>query len=296
MIFDLLLIFLPLILLIIGGYVCSTLFVISEDTLVRCVTDFFMPLLVFYSLLTSDINLTQTLKLGGAVTFIVFVQLVLAFVYCRRFQMDFKAFAPPIIFMNSGFLGIPLMQLWQGSEAMNIIVIFDQVQTFYIFTIGIVIVSGGFTFKGLVEMAKSPLLWSIILGFMFKYASVELPAAVLKAINYCGAGAPALAIFALGCSLSQRKFKADLHLVAGIILRIGCGFMAGLAAVHIFGISGVAATVVIVASSLPSAVFSVMLPLRYGVNAQFAGGMVIVSTVLGIITIPLVFYLCELLI
>ena len=295
MIFDLLLIFLPLILLIIGGYVCSTLFVISEDTLVRCVTDFFMPLLVFYSLLTSDSNLTQTLKLGGAVTFIVFVQLVLAFVYCRRFQMDFKAFAPPIIFMNSGFLGIPLMQLWQGSEAMNIIVIFDQVQTFYIFTIGIVIVSGGFTLKGMAEMAKSPLLWSIILGFIFRYASIDLPAALLKAINYCGAGAPALAIFALGCSLSQRKFKADLHLVAGIILRIGCGFIAGLAAVHIFGISGVAATVVIVASSLPSAVFSVMLPLRYGVNAQFAGGMVLVSTVLGIITIPLVFFLSELL-
>ena len=295
MIFDLLLIFLPLILLIVGGYVCSRLFVISEETLVRCVTDFFMPLLVFYSLYTSDINLTQTLKLGGAVTFVVLTLLCLAFVYCRQFQVDFKAFAPPIVFMNSGFLGIPLMQLWQGSEAMNIIVIYDQVQTFYIFTIGIVIVSGGFTFKGLAEMAKSPLLWSIILGFIFRYASIDLPVSLLKAVNYCGAGAPALAIFALGCSLSQRKFKADIHLAAGMILRVGCGFMAGLAAVHIFGISGVTGTVVIVASSLPSAVFSVMLPLRYGINAQFAGGMVLASTVLSIITIPLVFYLCELL-
>ncbi len=295
MIFNLLLIFLPLILLIIGGYVCSTLFVISEETLVRCVTDFFMPLLVFYSLYTSDITLTQTLKLGGAVSLVVLVLLFLAFVYCRRFKVDFKAFAPPIIFMNSGFLGIPLMQLWQGSEAMNIIVIYDQVQTFYIFTLGIVIVSGGFTFKGVAEMAKSPLLWAIILGFVFKYASVNLPVPLLKAIDYCGAGAPALAIFALGCSLSKRKIKADVHLVAGIILRTGFGFMVGLATVHIFGISGVARTVVIVGSSLPSAVFSVMLPLRYGVNAQFAGGMVLATTVLSIITIPLVFYFSELL-
>ncbi len=291
MILDLAPIFLPLILLMAGGYLCSALFAVSEDTLVRCVTDFFMPLLVFFSLYTSAIDLTETLKLAGAVTFVLIALLFLAYVYCRWFKIDLSAFAPPLIFMNSGFLGIPLMQLWQGFEAMNMIIIYDQIQTFYIFTMGIVTVSGGFSFKGLKEMIKSPLLWSIVLGFAFKYAAIQLPIALLGAIEYAGAGAPALAIFALGCSLGRRKIKADRHLAAGIFLRVGCGFMAGLAAVHILGINGLAAKVVVAASSLPSAVFSVVLPIRYGVNAQFAASMVVISTLLSLFFIPLMFYL-----
>ena len=285
------LILLPLILLVAGGYFFSRIFSISEDTLVRCVTDFFMPLLVFHALVTSDINLVETLKLGAAASFVVFSLLALSAIYCRLFQLDFKAFAPPIIFMNSGFLGIPLMELWGGFAAMNLIVIYDQVQTFYIFTIGIIVVSAGFSLKGLVEMAKSPLLWAIVLGFGGKYLNVPIPSPLLKAIHYCGAGAPALATFALGCSLTRHGLKPDRHLAVGLLLRFGFGFTAGLLAVSFLGITGTARTVVLVASSLPSAVFSVVLPLRYGVNSTFAAGMVLLSTVLGILTIPLAIFL-----
>ncbi len=161
------LILLPLILLALGGYICSWLFALSEETLVRVVTDFFMPMLVFYSLYTSTINLDDTMKLGGAVGFVLLFLLIASLVYCHVFNLDKRAFLPPIIFMNSGFLGIPLMELWGASGAVNQIVIYDQIQTFFIFTLGIFIVAGGFTLSGLMEILKTPLLWSIILGFWF---------------------------------------------------------------------------------------------------------------------------------
>lgn len=159
MIINSFLILLPLILLALGGYLLSTFYSLSEDTLIRIVTDFFMPALIFYSLYTSDINLIKTLKLFGAVSFVLASLFVLSLFYCRLFKLDFKTFAPPILFMNSGFLGIPLMKLWGGFAAMNYIVIYDQIQTFYIFTLGIIIVTGGFTLVGIREMIKSPLLW-----------------------------------------------------------------------------------------------------------------------------------------
>ena len=70
------LILLPLIVLALGGYVCSWLFSLSEDTLVRVVTDFFMPMLVFYSLYTSTIKLDDTMRLGGAVGFVLLFLLI----------------------------------------------------------------------------------------------------------------------------------------------------------------------------------------------------------------------------
>ncbi len=287
------LILLPLILLGLGGYICAWLFALSEDTLVRVVTDFFMPLLVFYSLYTSAININDTMKLGGAVIFVLLFLMLASLVYCQVFKLDKRTFLPPIIFMNSGFLGIPLMELWGASGAVNQIVIYDQIQTFFIFTLGIFIVAGGFTLTGLVEMFKTPLLWSIILGFWFRYAGVDISQPLLDAFRYAGAGAPALATFALGCSLRKRRLRADPHLISGLLIRFGFGFIAGLLAVKLFGITGSARTVVITASTLPSAVFSVVLPLRYGVDTRFAGAMVLLSTLLSVFTIPFVFYLCS---
>ena len=293
MIADPYLILLPLIVLALGGYICSWLFTLSEDTLVRVVTDFFMPMLVFHSLYTSTMNLNNTMKIGGAVSFVLLVLLIASLVYCRVFNLDKRAFLPPIIFMNSGFLGIPLMELWGGAGAVNQIVIYDQIQTFFIFTVGLFIVAGGFAFSGLVEIFKTPLLWSIILGFWCRYADIDIPQPLLDACKFSGAGAPALATFALGCSLQRRRMRADPHLISGLLMRFGLGFIAGVTAVSIFGITGSARIVVVSASALPSAVFSVVLPLRYGVDTRFAGAMVLLSTLLSIFTIPVVFYLSN---
>ena len=294
MIISSFLILLPLILLALGGYLLSTFYSLSEDTLIRIVTDFFMPALIFYSLYTSDINLVKTLKLFGVVSFVLVFLFVLSLFYCRLFKLDFKIFAPPILFMNSGFLGIPLMKLWGGFAAMNYIVIYDQIQTFYIFTLGIIIVTGGFTLVGIREMIKSPLLWAIVAGFLFKHLSIPIPENLIEAIGYCGAGAPALAIFALGCSLKKRRIIADTHLLSGLVFRFVFGFLAGWIATFVLNINGMERTIILVASSLPSAVFSVVLPLRYGINARFAGSLILASSILSIFIIPIVFYLSSL--
>lgn len=294
MILDSFLILLPLIFLALGGYVLSVFYSLSEDTLIRIVTDFFMPILIFYSLYTSDIDLGKTLKLLGAVSIVLALLFMVSFLYCRLLKLDFKSFAPPILFMNSGFLGIPLMKLWGGFAAMNYIVIYDQIQTFYIFTIGIVIVTGGFTLVGIREMIKSPLLWAIMAGFLFKYLEIPLSKNLIEALGYCGAGAPALATFALGCSLGKRRVVANIHLLSGLIFRFVFGFLAGWIATTLLNITGMERIVILVASSLPSAVFSVVLPLRYGIDAKFAGSLILASSILGMFIIPIVFYLGSL--
>ncbi len=192
--------------------------------------------------------------------------------------------------MNSGFIGIPLMALWGGVAAVNIDVIIDQMQTFYIFTLGILIVSGGFTPAGLKEMIKTPLLWAILAGFFFKFTGLRLPDAAAGIFEFSGQGASSLAAFTVGCSMSSRKIVFNRHVAAGLVIRFAGGFLAGLLAAEMFGLTGLSKTVLIVATSLPSAVFSYVLPLRYGVDTELAGSMVVLSTILGVVTIPLSFY------
>ncbi len=282
---------LPIFVITGGGYLLSRIYHLSQDTLVKVIVDFLMPMLIFHALYTSDIRADLVLDLAGVTTFIVASLLLLSLGYARIFGADARQFIPPVIFMNSGFLGIPLMKLWGGMAAMNLIVIYDQIQTVYIFSLGIMIVTGGFSFRGMKQMVKSPILWAIFLGFGFRFLNVPLPVSLLTTLEFGGSAAPPLAALALGVSLGETSFHFNRHLFAGLLLRIGGGFLCGLAGSVIFGLEGMSRVVVLVASSLPSAVFSSVLPMRYGVKADFAGTMVVVSTVLGIITIPLAFLL-----
>ncbi len=283
-------ILLPLLILIGGGYLVGKVYSLSEGPLVRVVTDFFMPLLVFYSFCTVRIPPDEIGRLAGAVTFVVMAILGISWLFCKMMDLKLQAIAPPLIFMNSGFLGIPVMKLWGGLAAMNLIIIYDQIQTFYIFTLGIIIVTGSFSLKGLKEMIRSPLIWAILLGFGFNIGNVQVHNSLLGAMKFCGDAAPPLATFAIGITLNRYKLSLNSAVIVGIFLRMVLGLAFGMLAASIFGFSGQGAVVVSVASGLPSAVFSVVLPLRYGVDSKFASSVLVLSTLLSLFALPFMFF------
>jgi len=285
----------PLFLLIAGGYVLARLFSLPEGPLVRVVTDFFMPLLVFHSFCTTPTSVSQVARIFGAVSLVVAAFLVVAWLYSRLFGLSFRAIAPPLLFMNSGFLGIPMMKLWGGLAAMNLIVLYDQLQTFYIFTLGIVVVTGSFSWRGMREIVRTPLIWAIILGLVFNIYRVPVHKTILSGFAFGGDVAPALAVFTIGMSLNRYRITIDIHVVAGVLMRVVLGFLFGWLASYLFDFTGLTRTVIIVASSLPSAVFSAVLPIRYGVDSRYASSVLMLSTLLSLLTLPLIFYLCSLL-
>jgi len=269
---------------------------LSEDTLLRILADFFMPMLVFSSLYLSPISPVDMLTLSGSVIFVIILTLSAALIYTSVSRADKKTFTLPVIFMNSGFLGIPLMQLWGGYEAMNIIIIYDQIQTFFIFTLGYLLLEGGFSTNGIKASVKSPILWAVIAGFSFNLFNISLPESLINTFSFGGNAAPPLAAFVLGQSLSGRKKeKISIHVFTGIIMRIAGGFLCGILAVKLFNITGLMKTVILVTSALPAAVFSYVLPARMGYDSSVPREIVIISTILGVFTIPLSFYLAEIL-
>jgi len=284
-------ILLPLFLLIVGGFVIARLFSLSEGPLVRSVTDFFMPLLVFYSFGTTPTVLGEILRILGVVTLVVVGLFLLSLLFCRARRLNFREVAPPILFMNSGFLGIPVMKLWGGAAAMNLVILYDQLQTFAIFSLGIIVVTGQLSLSGLKEMIRTPLIWAIVLGLGVSLGGVELPETLLQAMAFAGEAAPPLAVFTIGMSLNRYRIRLDGSVAIGVGLRLLGGLLLGLVASRWFGFSGQAQVVLIVTSALPAAVFSAVLPIRYGVDGRYASSVLVISTLLSIVWLPLAFYL-----
>lgn len=281
----------PILALTLAGYIFARLYAINLETLVILISDLFMPALIFISLYKSDLKASLVLDLAGATTLVLVLLALSSFLYATAFKLDKRSFMPSLIFMNSGFLGIPLMQLWGGTQAMNLIVIYDQIQTIFIFTLGILIITGGLNRKSLGTIIKSPILWAVFAGFFFRITGIVIPTALVTTFEFAGGAAPPLAALTLGISLKSTKWHLDRHIAGGLVIRFVGGFLFALLATRLFGLTGLSRSVVLVASTLPSAVFTSVLPIRYGVPSDFGSTMVIVSTILGILTIPLSFLL-----
>lgn len=283
----------PLVLLIVGGFLMASLLPLSEDTLVRVVSDFFMPLLIFHAVYLSTVSGEEIFSLGAAVAVVTGLLFLTAAGYAVLTGVDRRGFSLPVLFMNSGFLGIPLMQLWGGDRAMNLIIIYDQVSTIFLFTLGIFMAAGGMSSRSLRGVATSPMLWALIAGFLLRFAGVPLPAPLLDSFGFAGAAAPPVAAFALGASLAHQRVRIDLHIVAGVLVRFLGGLAAGLLAARLLGLEGMTRTVVIVSSGLPAAVMSYVLPVRFGTDASHARTVVVVSTFLSFLWIPALFHLAD---
>ena len=95
-------------------------------------------------------------------------------------------------------------------------------------------------------------------------------------------------LITLGVAVARLETKAMTQAVILSIVKVaicaGAAWWAGMW----FGLEPVAAAVLIVQVSTPVAVTSYMLAEKYGADAQPVAGLVVASTVLSVITLPLI--------
>ena len=282
---------LPILVVTLVGYLMGRWTTLDAKTLATVAADVFIPALMFISMATTDLDTSLISSLIGSSIFITAALLLVAFIWAKLAKQEASKTVPSLVFMNSGFLAIPLMKLYGGALGMNMIVIFDFSQSFAMFTIGVFIITGGFHASSIKAAFSTPIIWATVLGLTVRAIGLPIPESIGRIFHYAGEGGPALATFALGVSLKEFKPTFSKEIISALAVRFIGGFLIGLLASHLFALEGMAKVLVTVTSALPSAVFTSVLPIRHNKDAHFATTMVILSTLLGIITIPISFAL-----
>jgi malate permease and related proteins len=81
------------------------------------------------------------------------------------------------------------------------------------------------------------------------------------------------------------------HAVGGALLRIFGGFAAAFIAVTLIGADGINRQVILLYGSLPAAVINFILTEKFGQDPDLAASIVVLSTFLSVLTIPVMFWL-----
>ena len=212
---------------------------------------------------------------------------VFAAVSCLLFRLNLRDFLIPLIFGNFGNMGLPLCLFAFGEEGLAIGLGIFLVTTISHFSFGVAVLSGKAMIKG---MLSSPIIYAGALACLLIFNHWELPLSLQNSLSLLGGLSIPLMLITLGVSLS------GLHLQGvGKSLGLGClrlvvGLGGGVATVYALELEGMIRNVVLLQSATPAAVFNYLLAMQYRREPDTVAGMVVSSTLISFISIPVLLY------
>lgn len=244
-----------------------------------------LPCLIFTSLMNTEIesNILSSIVFATIITYTLLTVFCLFFV--KLINIDVPTFLPPMIFGNTGNLGLPLAFFAFGQDGLSYAVIIFAIMAIFSLTIGIWIISGD---KSLKTLLKEPTAWGAILGAVFLYFNLKTPQFITNSLELTGQIAIPVMLITLGVSVARLKLT---NLSQGIIIVCYRTVMCLLIAIIIsliFNLSGIASAVLILQLTTPIAVTSYLLSQRFNRNPNDVANLVIISTLMSVIYIPII--------
>lgn len=274
---------------------------VGVEALTGLIMNLLVPCLIFKALLKAKFTIGRLGKLALAYILLVLSLLVLCWCLRRFFDLP-SSFELPVLFMNIGFLGIPLMKFYGGDPGVASVIIFGQVQSLLIFTLGIGLVTAHLSLgQQLLSFMKEPIIWAIFAGFVLSQAGLEMTGIIqiitgsfMRVISLTGDAAVPLALFLLGYDLHRFQPKLNGAVGGVIFIRLAFASLLGIGICLLLELKGPDGAAVLLGAGLPSGVFSYILAQRYDKAPAFATGAVFYTSVFSVFSLPLMLYLANL--
>lgn len=243
-----------------------------------------LPALIFVSLMQTEIEPSALAALSFA-TLVTYAAITAAsYMLVRAMRLEIRTFLSPTIFGNTGNLGLPLALFAFGPEGLSAAIIVFAIMSIWFFTFGIWVFSGGGSLR---KVVQEPLVAATLLGALFLWQGWETPQFVTNTLSLLGQMVIPLMLITLGVAVARltpgRLWQASLLSGLRLVLCAGLAWTVGL----YFELDRIAFGILVLQAATPVAVTSYLLAQKYGGDAEAVAGLVVVSTVLSVATLPL---------
>lgn len=243
-----------------------------------------VPCLIFTSLMKTRIDPAALTEVVIAAIVAYGLLSVAAFVLVRLAGMDVRTYLAPVIFGNTGNLGLPLAMFAFGDEGFGFAVVIFAVMAIYSFTFGVWLVSGG---GSPVKVFKEPMVGATLLGALFLYNGWQTPIWVTNTLTLIGQMAIPLMLITLGVAVARLQPAGFARAFVISILKAGLSVSIAWGTAIWFGLDKIPLAVLVLQIATPVAVTSYLLAEKYDADSDAVAGLVVVSTLISVLSIPL---------
>ena len=275
---------LPVLAIIVLGYVLGRLWKPDMRVVNRLNLDVFGPFLVLAYLSDKSVDLVSLWPLVVASIVIVLGSGLLAWPYAKLSGQNPRTFVPPMMFNNCGNMGLPLALFAFGAPGVAGMVALFTTSNLLHFTVGAFIVNKHADLKALL---KSPMVWATIIGAALGLTGTHLPDSVHTPMKMIGDCTIPVMLLSLGVRmLDVKREDFSNSLLGAAICPLTGLFVAGLL-VNWLPMTKEQMGLVFLFGSLPPAVLNFLVADYYKQEPEKVASIVLVGNIASVIFIPL---------
>ena len=252
--------------------------------------NFGTPALVIFAVLSSGVTYSIFAEyfIYSLIAIILFA--IIGILFLIPMKKDFIRELPPFILPNTGNMGIPICLFAYGPLGMGVAAAISSVVILLHFTLNVFLANKKFDIKIII---KSPSFYAILFAVLFLYFEIETPTFVLNTVMLLAYGMIVLILISLGVALTKLKVFSFKSSVISSIGRVIIGPIIGFILIKIFNLSGFAAGVLLIQSSMPSAILTYLIASMYSPKeiVDNIASMIVVSTLMSLVTVPITVFI-----
>ena len=214
---------------------------------------------------------------------------IVGLIFLVLMKKDYIRELPPFFLPNTGNMGIPICLFAYGELGMGIAAAISSLVVLLHFTLNIFLAKRAFDFQ---TIFKSPAFYAIIVTVLFLYFEQPVPQFVMNTVMLLAYGMIVMILMSLGVALTQMKVFSFKDAVITSTGRVIIGPLIGLAVIKLFNLSGISAGVILIQSSMPSAILCYLVASMYSpkVIVDNISSTIVVSTIMSLVTIPITLF------
>lgn len=246
--------------------------------------ELFVPLLVFAVLADRQAPLADYAWLATAAALVVLGSGLVLWPVAKWLSLDIKVFLPPMMFNNSGNMGVPLLVLAFGPEALPAAVVVFIIEMLLHFSVGLYMLDPR---TSLWRMLRMPIVAASVAGLLVNVGGVALPSWLLEAMHMLGGICIPLMLFALGVRLLEIDFSDWRTGLLGAVLCPLSGLVVALPLMWLLPLNPLQTAVLLVFAVLPPAVLNYLVAEQYKLEPHKVASLVLIGNLGSLVVMPL---------
>ena len=243
------------------------------------------PCLVFSTLGDLEVSVSLIGRMGLATLIAISIFGLVGAMFLKWAGLSSSSFLSPLMFPNIGNIGLPICLFAYGKTGLALAVMVFAVFCLFQFTVGIKLYSGG---SSLMSLFKEPIIYAVIASLFFIINRSRPPDILQRTTELLGAFTIPLMLLSLGVTLAKLRVISIKRSFLLALLRVAMGFVVSLGLSYVFRFDHDARGVFVLQCSMPVAVFNYMLAERYHRSPVENAELLMVSTLLSLVTLPLI--------
>lgn len=254
---------------------------------------FLFPVLLFSSIVKSPIQISAVSNFVPAGMLLMAANIVLAyalpyspFLKSHFTQRDHAASAQ-VAFRFNTFIGLALVERLVGAPGLQLMAVLIGICVPIANIAAVWPMARHSELSFARELARNPFIIATVSGFVANLCGFSFPDWLAPTVNRIGLASLPLGLMAAGAGMQLSSLMRSKTLAASVLtIRHVIAPLIALGASLLFGLTITQSTVLLTFSALPTAASAYVLAARMGFDGAYVAGLVTLSTLLGMLSLP----------